>query len=398
MKMLFPGQGDSKAGEKMSEKIYSLMHRDDSVCAMMIDSDSGAIVRVSKPVHPELLPLGGCIDAAMLKKWWQRRAVPIGQGKIQRILEQLGLTTPQEYLVKNLGLSLTDQYWIKPLDMELGWADINLFTNNFRDPVGDMQFGQETEIAELPAGAFSPSSSVQGELRKKWIILDGKRCLVKGNHGSNAQESLNEVVATLLHKKQGKQPYVSYNTMCIKGQAQINCVCESFTSDELEFIPAIDIVESQKKDNAISLYEHFILVCAEHGLQENVVRSFLEYQILADFVLTNTDRHLNNFGILRNGKTLEFVGMAPIFDSGNAMFWQNPRLPEHDDLTKIEVNSFRKTEMQLLGYVLNKQQLDISKLPTENELRSIYAMDPLVPCVDSILLGYRKKVELLENF
>jgi hypothetical protein len=348
---------------------------------------------VSKPVHPELLPLGGCVDSATLKKWWQRRAVPIGQGKIQRILEQLGITTPQEYLVKNLGLSLTDHYWIKPLDMELGWNDINLFTNDFRDPVGEMQFGQKLdENMELPVVAFSPSSSVQGELKKKWIIADGKRCLVKGNHGSNSQESLNEVVATLLHKKQGKQPYVSYSTMRM---GEIYCVCESFTSDEVELIPAIDIVESRKKDNAMSMYEHFIHVCVEHGLSEGAVRSFLEYQILADFVLTNTDRHLNNFGVLRNTKTLDFIGMAPIFDSGNSMFWKNPKLPEYDDLTKVEVNSFRKMEHQLLGYVQNREQLDLSKLPTDDELRNIYAMDSLIPCVDSILLGYRKKIELL---
>jgi hypothetical protein len=163
----------------------------------------------------------------------------------------------------------------------------------------------------------------------------------------------------------------------------------------VELIPAIDIVESRKKDNAMSMYEHFIHVCVDHGLSEGAVRSFLEYQILADFVLTNTDRHLNNFGVLRNTKTLDFIGMAPIFDSGNSMFWKNPKLPEYDDLTKVEVNSFRKMEHQLLGYVQNREQLDLSKLPTDDELRNIYAMDSLIPCVESILLGYRKKIELL---
>ena len=380
----------------MEEKMFSLMHRDDPVCAITIDTVSGSIVRVAKPTDPELLPLGGSIDSATLKKWWQRRAVPMGQGKIQRILEQLGIATPQEYLVKNLGLSLTDHYWIKPLDMELGWNDINLFTNDFRDPVGDMQFGIEA-VQELPANAFSPSSSVQGELRKKWLIADGKRCLVKGNHGGNSQESLNEVVATLLHKKQIKQPYVTYNTMRLGDHQQIFCVCESFTSDAIELLPAIDIVESRKKDNAMSMYEHFIAVCLAHGLEEAKVRSFLEYQILTDFILTNTDRHMNNFGVLRDTKTLKFIGMAPIFDSGNSMFWQSPKLPEYDDLTKVKVNSFRTTEKQLLGYVQDRQQVDISKLPTEEELRSIYALDPLIPCVDAIILGYEKKIDLLNN-
>ena len=148
----------------------------------------------------------------------------------------------------------------------------------------------------------------------------------------------------------------------------------------------------------MSLYEHFITVCMAHGMAEETVRSFLEYQILTDFVLTNTDRHLNNFGVLRNTKTLGFVGMAPIFDSGNAMFWHNPRLPECDDLIRVEVNSFRKTETHLLSHVRDFGQLDIGRLPIEDELRGIYAMDSLIPCVDSILLGYRKKIELLKNF
>ena len=383
---------------KMEETLYSLMHWDDPVCAISVDTVSGAIVRVSKPVNPELLPLGGSIDAAMLKKWWQRRAVPVGQGKIQRILEQMGITTPQEYLVKNLGLSLTDHYWIKPLDMELGWADINLFTNDFRDPVGDMQFGQELDvIQDLSANAFSPSSSTQGDLTKKWIIVDGKRCLVKGNHGGNSQESLNEIVATLLHQKQGMVPYVSYSPMRLGDNQQIYCLCESFTSDEVELIPAIDVVDSEKKDNAMSMYEHFIRICISHGMAEETVRTFLEYQILADFVLTNTDRHLNNFGVLRNTHTLEFAGMAPIFDSGNSMFWQNPRQPLHSDLTEITVNSFRNTEKRMLQFVQNMDVLDVSKLPTEEEMRTIYDMDALIPYVDSILLGYRKKIDLLKT-
>ena len=147
----------------------------------------------------------------------------------------------------------------------------------------------------------------------------------------------------------------------------------------------------------MSIYDHFIHVCTKHGMDEGTVRTFLEYQILSDFVLTNTDRHLNNFGVLRNTNTLELIGMAPIFDSGNSMFWQNPRMPEYSDLTDIAVNSFRNTEKRMLQLVRNKAVMDISKLPTEEELRTIYGLDTLIPYVDSIMLGYRKKIELLKT-
>ena len=381
----------------MDKKQYHLMHRDEVVCSVLIDPITGAILKASRPSAPELLPLGGSIDSAMLRKWWQRRAVPVSQGNIRRILERIGITT-HAYLEQNLGLSLTDHYWIKPLDADFGWQEINLFTNDFRDTVGDMQLsGTIDEVPELPVNTFSPSSSVQGELRKKWIISDGRRFLIKGNHGSNSQESLNEVVASLIHKKQEKQPFVDYAPIQLSPNQPLCCICESFTSNEIEFIPAIDVVDSRKKDNNISLYEHFIQVCSMHGLDESVVRSFLEYQILTDFILTNTDRHLNNFGVLRDTHTLKFIGMAPIFDSGNSMFWQNPRLPERDDLTRIEVNSFRRKEKQLLDYVTDKSAVDLHQLPSCDELREIYEMDPLIPCVDSILLGFQKKIDLIDS-
>ena len=362
---------------------------------MFFDPITGAILKASRPSAPELLPLGGNIDSAMLRKWWQRRAVPVSQGNIRRILERIGITT-HTYLEQNLGLSLTDHYWIKPLDADFGWQEINLFTNDFRDAVGDMQlFGTMDEVPELPQNAFSPSSSVQGELRKKWIISDGKRFLIKGNHGGNSQESLNEVVASMIHQRQGKQPFVIYSPIQIQQYHPFCCICESFTSDNVEFIPAIDVVESAKKDNALSLYEHFIHVCCAHGLDDFVTRPFLEYQILTDFILTNTDRHLNNFGVLRDTHTLKFIGMAPIFDSGNSMFWQNPRLPERGDLNKIEVNSFRGKEIQLLEYMTDKSAVDLHQLPSCDELLAIYERDPLIPCVESILLGYHKKIDLL---
>lgn len=382
----------------MEELKFSLMHKDNPVCAITVDASSGAILRVSKPVNPELLPVGGNIDAEKLRNWWQRRAVPVGQGKIMRILEKAGISSTQAYLVKNWGLSLTDHYWIKPHDFALGWNEVNLFNNPFVDPVGDMQFTEAVgDTVELPANAFSPSSTLQGALRKKWIIKDGKRYLVKANHGNNSQESLNEVVATLLHHKQQKQPFVTYSPIRLDNNCQLYCICESFTSDTVELISAYDLIESQKRPNDRSYYDHFIHLCAQHGLCEDVVRPFLEYQILTDFVITNTDRHLRNIGVLRDTNTLQFIAMAPIFDSGNSMFYQNPQLPLIDDLMNIGVTSFKSKEIDLLKYVHDTDLVDGTKLPSIEELKNIYEKDELITYADAILLGYQKKIDILTS-
>lgn len=379
----------------MEQKNYYLMHRDDPVCMVSIDSASGDMLRIAHVSASELLPPGGRMDAEALRIWWHRRAVPVTQDRILSILEEKGFSSPQEYLVRNLGLSLSDHYWIKPIDTDICWQDVNLFTNTFQDPIGELLFDAEAEIPEIPSNAFSPSSSTQGDLRKKWVIIDGKRCLVKGNHGSNAQESLNEVFASLIHQKQKKQPYVEY--LPLKMNDQINCICECFTSDTLEFIPAADLVHSVKRNNSVSVFEHLIQVCVSSGLDESIVRSFLEYQILTDYLITNTDRHLNNFGALRDTNSLKLVGMAPIFDSGNSMFWNHPMLPAHNDLTNIAVNSILKKESALLSYVKTPGQINLSELPGREEFFRIYSQDPLIPCLDIIYSGYLKKIRLLEK-
>lgn len=373
----------------MAEQSYELMHKDDTVASLQLDDLSGAILKVTPGTNPELLPLGGSQGADSLRKWWLRRAVPISQGNVAALLQQEGIPSTQSLLVQNLGLSLSDHYWIKPNGSELTWKDVSPFSN---------AFGGLAETAS--AQFYSPDAALQGDLIKKWLIVDDMRCLRKGNRGANAQQSLNEVLASMLHEKQGFSNHVQYRPVKLTGSAseQYGCICEDFASEALEFIPAIDVVDSEKKDNAVSTYEHFIHVCTEHGMSEQEVRSFLEYQILTDFVLTNTDRHLNNFGVLRNSRTLQFVRMAPIFDSGNSMFWDAPRLPERSDCTEITVNSFRKTEMELLKLVTDRSRVRMDLLPSREEIVELYAKDDSITFVDSILAGYEKKKALLERF
>ena len=41
--------------------------------------------------------------------------------------------------------------------------------------------------------------------------------------------------------------------------------------------------------------------------------------LLIDFLVMNIDRHLGNFGVIRNVETLKWEKLAPIFDTGEAL-------------------------------------------------------------------------------
>lgn len=64
-------------------------------------------------------------------------------------------------------------------------------------------------------------------------------------------------------------------------------------------------------------------------------------------------RHFNNFGVLRDVKTLKFVDLAPIFDSGNSMLWNRRNIPTGEKMQQallaIPVTSFKRTEVELLS-------------------------------------------------
>ena len=62
---------------------------------------------------------------------------------------------------------------------------------------------------------------------------------------------------------------------------------------------------------------------------------------MTDYLLSNTDRHMNNISVMRNPDTLEILGFAPIYDSGNSMFYNVPyEQLEHVRLNEIKTHSF----------------------------------------------------------
>lgn len=374
--------------------LYELMHKYEKVCLLDID-EIGAVTKVEKVFDENLLPLGGNQSATALKTWWARRAVPITQAHVNRLLEKMNKTN-QAFLTDNLGLSMTDHYWICPVGIHLEWGQINFYENDFLDGFADQMFSEQ---ANPNISERVPGCSSQGDLIKKWLVQDGKRFLMKGNTGNFSQQSLNEVLATEIHKRQAQQPYVEYKVVPHPTEDQLCCISEAFTSEKLEFIPAIDVINSQKKRNEISYYEHFISICEQHGLKTEQVREFLEYMILTDFIISNTDRHLNNFGILRDGDTLEFVSMAPIFDSGNSMFFDKYMIPKGDALYSVKINSFKNSELEMLKYVQKRDRINLDLLPDDNFLRTLYSQNYMPEeRIEGLITAFSQKKEMLKEF
>lgn len=262
------------------------------------------------------------------------------------------------------GLSLTDHYWMQPVDQELYWKDLNFYENDFSDELGNLLTDSERIDLDDNISKFSPSSSVNGEMKKKWVIRDGKRYLMKVNLSNYGQQAVNEKIACCLYERLGWANYVSYivEKIVVDGEEYPCSLNPLFTSNETEFVSGYQLIKRYKIPNDISNYEAMIRLAVQYGMKEEDVRKQLEYTILTDFLLSNVDRHFSNFGFLYSAKDHRFIKMAPIYDNGNALFYDQEIIPSGTNLLKIPVNSFCKREVDMLRYVKEKGRIDLGKL------------------------------------
>ena len=370
----------------MNENQYYLMHKDIIAGITTINKEFGTVesVTIINPYHAPI----GCSNKKAFYNWWERRAIPKHQ-KNQEIL--LNGETNLVYMMENLGLSLTDCYWIKPVDSTFEWKDVNLYEHNFAEK--DFHYQDLENVSP-----FKPSATTQGELQKRWVIIDNERYLIKGNYSDMCRQSINEVFASNVHKMQGVDhtEYKKIDLPTTMGSG-IGCISKNFTSPALEFVPAYDISFYDKQPNDKSIFQHYVDTCIKLGIPEDTMQKCMDYMILSDFLLTNTDRHLLNCGILRDPDTLEFIKPAPLFDTGNSMFYNGRYDP--NTVLNVPITSFYKTETKFLEMIKDSSCFDLNKIPSVSELYELYKDDPYsVVYFDNMKEGYEKKIELLDAF
>ena len=95
-----------------------------------------------------------------------------------------------------------------------------------------------------------------------------------------------------------------------KWKGSLCCVCELFTDIDHSFVPMWRFCKTKSiKDVAAYL----------RNLGEDYFNAFYDMMIF-DALIYNTDRHLNNFGLMVDNKTNQPYAFAPIFDNGLSLF------------------------------------------------------------------------------
>lgn len=84
--------------------------------------------------------------------------------------------------------------------------------------------------------------------------------------------------------------------------------------------------------------------------------------MLLDYLICNQDRHFGNFGAIRDAVTLEWVGFAPIFDSGTSL-WLDQYASKIKALADAPAKPFAATQQAQLALAKDGlQTLNLSAL------------------------------------
>ena len=291
-----------------------------------------------------------------LNNWFKGRGIPSWRKDIENLLERLEVSSTDELLNKAFALSLSDQYWIKEEESGIEWKNINFFENDFKYK-GYLSASLSTDSKERP-DLHSPNNTTDGMLQKAWIIENGDRILVKGTYEASRQEPINEWLASNICNRLGFK-YCSYEIDVIDGK--LVSKCKNFISSDEEIITAHDIFNSHSKSNNVSDYEHYVQILEKQNVPE--ARKNVEDMFIVDFLVMNIDRHLKNFGVIRNVNTLKFERTTPIFDTGESMNCNKltQEINFHDGTGKFFSNT-NKRFSQYLEIVKDLKRIDMKKL------------------------------------
>ena len=370
---------------------YYLMHKNNRCGIIEIDDISGSVTGY-KDDGNGLSPYLGNAELDSIKRWWMNRAIPANRETIHSLINRFEVASREDYLAKNLALSVTDTYWICPIDSSLTYDDINFFK---------LREYNEGIIPYHNSSSYDPNASLGGQMDKYWDLNGNVPVLVKESYRYFGQQSINEMFASNVYALQNNDiAFVRYDCEDTEDGGK-RCRCRAFTSGDIELVSAYEITCSEKTSNNKSDYDSYIDLCVSNGIDKDLIREFMDYQTAMDFIISNTDEHLYNFGVLRDANSMKLLGPAPIFDSGNSMFYADlmKRPFTRTEMLEREVTSFYKKEEKLLKQIKNKMLVKMDLLPSPEETEDFYSKNGIPESRARIIAqNYMVKLQMFREF
>ena len=327
----------------MQENKVTVYNKENPIFRVIL-TDSGKLLKAEEIINIMLMPI--CLHRnyceETVQKWMDSRSIP--EKRVGKVRTEKLFSPPD---IRHGMFSLSDQYWFQWDESET-WEKGNFFSNRYDTDYGRMYF-TPWNVKKKNLEKESPDRTTNGVLPKRWMQPDENECtsyLIKSGNRAAHQEPISEVLSSMTLAALDIIPYVEYE-LVIDG-LQICSRCRNFITENTEFVPASHIYRAVPVKDGETPFEHIIAACKEFGIED--AEDYLLRMVTADYLISNNDRHLGNFGFIRSAETGELLSFAPLFDSGSAFFGNANR-----DRKRSRI--FNGLEEKALSYTIRKCHL-----------------------------------------
>ena len=246
-----------------------------------------------------------------IASWAKSRTIPKNRKFVAEILATAGLSANDSIGILDTckGLSVNDSYWLDDGHEDLSFDDVNLFDNDLDEALSIVAYTGYSSGIKHKLG-LSTEWTTNGQYPKAWRRIDNELVLYKaGSTGfmNSGMEPYSEYFASQIAERMGIK-HVSYNLEMWKGK--LASTCPLINTKDVSYVPF-----------AYTTKDHMFpaSMAVAHAFSRDMMDDYRD-MLLFDALICNPDRHAKNFGVLRDNKTGNVLGMAPLFDHNLSLF------------------------------------------------------------------------------
>lgn len=280
---------------------------------------------IVQEINPDLVPFGirGAFHAEnstkaifhnvqLLKDWFSSRVLSFTRDNSKQIYALFGIPqvddteTRVNMCIACNGVSVSDSYWIKKEDSDKRYCEINIRQNRFHEIIDVSLYGI---YPSFTVECNCPELTTHGMFGKAWTRENDGLYLLKTDRFTNNINTRMEVLASevigCFYNRIKSITYKGNEVEVNKGKIYVDR-CKNFAREAYSFVEAYDVKRYFERKN-MNFREWF-------GYTEEASSIGV-----LDFIIANTDRHLQNYGFFMDNKTGKLSGFAPIFDFNLAL-------------------------------------------------------------------------------
>lgn len=266
-------------------------------------------------INNELLPLY-LKNISHADLWLETRAIDSHRANSRLLKKALRLAERDDIstVAHVNAATITDNYWIRPIGSKLTYNDVKFSDDYFSNLALRGNYDSFNKAANSKKSR-TPELTNVGSFEKCWKLRNGKWWMYK-------RATHNEMFSELFAYELGKE--LGFNMAVYeRGNGFIKSL--DFTDGaSVNFEPASTFMRENE--------DYLDVIEALKNIYSEAIPDYIR-MIFMDTIIANTDRHTNNFGLLRDTATGKIIGFAPNYDNNMALISRGyPSNPKSSDI------------------------------------------------------------------